>query len=170
MVAPIIAGLLATLAQNGLGMLAGAIQAKGKSVIEDKLGVKIPDDASQLTPELLQELKIKEMEHEEFLVEAQIRQAQIELEEDKAYLADTSNARNLGIELSKSAGWLNQNIMPILALVTILGGAIMLNTSTENDVRMAAVSMMTMVLGYFFGSSKGSKDKQAAIEKLGRSE
>jgi hypothetical protein len=40
---PIVASLLGTLAQNGLGLLSSAIQAKGKQVVENTLGVKIPD-------------------------------------------------------------------------------------------------------------------------------
>jgi hypothetical protein len=41
---PIVASLLGTLAQNGLGLLSSAIQAKGKEVVENTLGVKIPDN------------------------------------------------------------------------------------------------------------------------------
>jgi hypothetical protein len=37
---PIVASLLGTLAQNGLGLLNSAIQAKGKEVVENTLGVK----------------------------------------------------------------------------------------------------------------------------------
>ena len=40
---PIVASLLGTLAQNGLGLLSSAIQAKGKEVVEQTLGVKITD-------------------------------------------------------------------------------------------------------------------------------
>ena len=40
---PILASLLGSLAENGLGLLSSAIQAKGKEVVENTLGVKIPD-------------------------------------------------------------------------------------------------------------------------------
>jgi hypothetical protein len=40
---PIVATLLSSLAENGLGLLSSAIQAKGKEVVENTLGVKIPD-------------------------------------------------------------------------------------------------------------------------------
>ena len=43
---PVIAALLTTLAQNGLGLLSSAIEAKGKEVVENTLGVKIPDNPS----------------------------------------------------------------------------------------------------------------------------
>ena len=45
---PIVASLLGSLAQNGLTLLSSAIQAKGKEVVEQTLGVKIPDNP---TPE-----------------------------------------------------------------------------------------------------------------------
>jgi hypothetical protein len=43
---PIVASLLGTLAQNGLGLLSSALQAKGKEVVENTLGVKISDNPS----------------------------------------------------------------------------------------------------------------------------
>ena len=45
---PIVASLLGSLAENGLGLLSSALQAKGKEVVEKTLGVKIPDNT---TPE-----------------------------------------------------------------------------------------------------------------------
>jgi len=149
--------ILASLAAQGLSILAGAVMAKGKDVIEEKLGVNIEE--SLTSEEGLYKLKQLEVEHQEFLIDSA-------MQETKMYIEDTKSARQLGIELSKSDSWLNQNIMPFLALVTIFGGAWILLDSSNSEVRMAAVSMMTMVLGYFFGSSKGSKDKQELLSQL----
>jgi hypothetical protein len=66
MMAPIIASLLGTLAQNGLGLLSSAIQAKGKEVVENTLGVKISDAPS---PEEVSKLRQLQFEHEERLLE-----------------------------------------------------------------------------------------------------
>ncbi len=162
----LITPLLTSLASSGMSLLANAIKTKGKEVIEDKLGIKIPDDAAQLTPELLAELKRAEMEHEEFLIDAQIRHAELELRELETHIGNTKDARNLGVELSKSTSLLNQNIMPVLALVVMFGGTAILLLSIEADVRMAAVSMMTLVLGYFFGSSQGSKTANERLSKM----
>jgi len=153
--APIIASLLA----NGLGILGNAVLSKGKEVVEEKLGVSI-DDAVR-SEEGMFKLKQLELQHEEFLLSAA-------MEQDKLFFEDTKSARILGIELSKSTSWLNQNIMPILALITVFGSSALLWLSTESDVKMAAVSFITMVLGYFFGSSKGSKDKQELLNGVGR--
>ena len=45
---PIVGALLTTLAENGLTLLSSAIQAKGKQVVEEKLGVKIAVDQADI--------------------------------------------------------------------------------------------------------------------------
>lgn len=165
MIPLLLAPLLSSLAASGMSMLASAIQAKGKEFIEDKIGIKIPDDTSKLTPELLADLKRAEMEHEEDFRNYQIRLAEIELEELQTHVDNTKSARTLGIELSKSDSFLNRNIMPMLAIIVILGGSLILVLSDEPDVRLAANSMMMLVLGYFFGSSQGSKNANAELAK-----
>lgn len=148
---PILAPLIATLAEQGLGMIGNAILAKGKDVVEDKLGVKIPDDPKKLTPELLQQLQIRQMEHEEFLVGAQ-------LEEMKLAATDTKSARdmNAAIATSAEASWLSKNIVPIIALVVIVGGGVILGFHKDPEVRIVAGNLMMLVLGFYFGTSLGS--------------
>jgi len=160
MVAPLLAPLVTMLAQQGLTLLGNAVLAKGQDVIESKLGVSL----NNTPPEVLKKL---EQEHEQMLLDFALEQQKLELETNKLFLADTTSARTLGIELSKADGFLNQNVMPLLAFTTIFGGTSILLTNESADVRMAVVSMMTMVLGYFFGSSKGSKDKQELLHKMG---
>jgi len=118
---PFLVPLLQTLAANGLGMLAGAIKAKGKAVIEDKLGIKIPADAEALTPELLQQLKIKEMEHEEYLLAIQMRKAELDIEAEKSASVQVTDRWKSDMT---SDSWLSKNIRPmtlifILAIYTI---------------------------------------------------
>ena len=117
---PIVASLLTTLAQNGLGLLSSAIQAKGKEVVEDTLGVKIPDAP---TPEDVAKLRQLQFEHEERLLELGIMKARIEQEEMKALLAAAANEED---NVSKrwtadmtSDSWLSKNIRP-MTLVYIL--------------------------------------------------
>ena len=112
---PLIAGLLSELASNGLGLIAGAIEAKGKEVVEKKLGVKIPDKG--LSPELVQQLQIKQMEHEEFLINAQIKQAEMELEADSKAQVQVSERWKADM---MSDSWLSKNIRPLsLAYLTV---------------------------------------------------
>jgi len=88
---PIVATLLGTLAQNGLGLLSSAIQAKGKEVVENALGVKIGDDP---TPAEVEKLRQLQYDHEERLLELGIAKAQQEQEELKALLAAQAKQEN----------------------------------------------------------------------------
>jgi hypothetical protein len=110
---PIVASLLGTLAQNGLGLLSSAIQAKGKEVVENALGVKISDTPS---PEEVSKLRQLQYDHEERLLELGIEKARLEQEELKALLAAQANQDD---NVSKrwqadmtSDSWLSKNIRP----------------------------------------------------------
>ena len=156
------APLIQSLMKNGLTALAGAVANKGKEYVEEKLGVKIPaviDDETAL------KLKQLEFDHEESLAAMALENRKIDLEELKAGYADTDSARGLGATLADSQDWLNRNIVPVLAIVTITAGMTMLLTANNAEVRMAAVSFVMMPLGYYFGSSSGSKAKQQIIER-----
>ncbi len=154
--------LIQSLMKNGISALAGAVANKGKEYVEEKLGVKIPEEIDE---KAALELKQLEFDHAEELERLALENRKLDLEELKAGYADTDSARSLGQKLSESQYWLNGNIVPILALLTILSGMLMLWFSTNSEVRMAAVSFVMMPLGYYFGSSSGSKAKQAVIEK-----
>jgi len=117
---PIVAGLLTTLAENGLGLLSSAIQAKGKQVVEEKLGVKISDNPS---PDEVAKLRQLQYDHEERLLELGIEKARLEQEELKALLAAQANQENNVSDRWKadmsSDSWLSKNIRPA-TLVYIL--------------------------------------------------
>jgi hypothetical protein len=117
---PIVASLLGTLAQNGLGLLSSAIQAKGKEVVENTLGVKIPDNP---TPEDVSKLRQLQFEHEERLLELGIEKAKMELAEMEMYAkAAQSDAENITDRWQadmSSDSWLSKNIRP-MSLIAIL--------------------------------------------------
>lgn len=117
---PIVGALLGTLAQNGLGLLASAIQAKGKQIVENKLGVKISDNPTPAEVETLRQLQY---DHEERLLELGIEKARIEQEELRALLAAQANQENNVSDRWKadmgSDSWLSKNIRP-MTLVYIL--------------------------------------------------
>jgi hypothetical protein len=110
---PIVASLLGTLAQNGLGLLSSAIQAKGKEVVENALGVKISDNPSDAEVSKLRQLQF---DHEERLLELGIEKARIEQEELKALLAAQANQENNISDRWKadmsSDSWLSKNVRP----------------------------------------------------------
>jgi hypothetical protein len=110
---PIVATLLGTLAENGLGLLSSAIQAKGKQVVENTLGVKISDTPS---PEEVSKLRQLQYDHEERLLELGIEKARLEQEELKALLAAQANQDNNITDRWKSDmasdSWLSKNVRP----------------------------------------------------------
>ena len=61
------APIIATLMAQGLSLLGNAVLAKGQEAIEEKLGVKL-DSTSNL------DLKRLEMQHEEWLINAAIKE------------------------------------------------------------------------------------------------
>lgn len=171
-----LAPLLTELAKNGLSMIGDAILSKGKDVVEEKLGVKIPDDPKKLTPELLQQLTIRQMEHEEFLVSARLEEKKLELEEHKTELADRSNARDRDKELIKQGrnnqrgdylayGALGALILDMVALsfFEVPRG----NRDLLLVILGALIAIVKDVYGFEFGSSKSNeRNSQELVKSL----
>lgn len=101
----------------------------------------------------------------DLLIQYQQALAGIQSDLEKAYLADVSNARarEVAIATSEFAPLLNKIIVPVLALIVVIGGGAMLYWSENADVRTAASNLVMLVLGYFFGTSLGSKRANEVI-------
>lgn len=119
---PILGALLGTLAENGLGLLSSAIQAKGKEVVENTLGVKIPDNP---TPEDVAKLRQLQYDHEERLIELGIEKAKMELAEMQMYAEAAKNEDNNVSDRWKadmsSDSWLSKNIRPMSLIAIFIG-------------------------------------------------
>lgn len=119
---PIIGALLGTLAENGLGLLSSAIQAKGKEVVENTLGIKIPDNP---TPADVEKLRQLQYEHEERLIELGIEKAKLELAEmemlAKAAQSDAENVTDRWQADMNSDSWLSKNIRPMSLIAIFMG-------------------------------------------------
>jgi hypothetical protein len=102
-----------------------------------------------------------------------------QLAELEAMGKEMESARNREIQIATSefAPMLNKIVTPILALGTvaltfILYGIIIFTDVNEQSkdiliyVLGALTSAVTMVLGYYFGSSAGSKEKSSQIDDL----
>ena len=142
-----------TLLAQGLGLLGNAVLAKGKDVIEEKLGINLEEAVK--TPEGLEKLRQAEATHEEFLLSNALENRKVDLQEAALVVADVSNARdsNVKIQESPNASWLAKNAIYVIALVVVVGGGTMIAISKEADARMAAVSAVMLVLGFFFGTT-----------------
>jgi hypothetical protein len=116
---PIVASLLGSLAQNGLTLLSSAIQAKGKEVVEQTLGVKIPDNPTAEDVSKLRQLQF------ERLLELGIEKAKMELAElellAKAAQNDADNITDRWEADMSSDSWLSKNIRPMSLIAIFLG-------------------------------------------------
>jgi len=162
----VVSTILAKLAEQGLTTLAAAVQAKGKEYIESKFGIDLSKTVQ--TEEGILKLRELEMQQQEFLLSLATKKAEQDLEAEKIAAGDRDSARNRDIKVQESANasWLAKNVMHILALIVVLGGGTILVTTGEADVRTATVGLMTLVLGFYFGSSSSSRRKDETIETL----
>jgi hypothetical protein len=164
MVLPLLAPLLATLASNGLGLVADAVTKKGQQYVEEKLGI---DLTQKPTPEALAQWQEAARAHEKELI--------------SMVFEDRANARAREVELatSQNAPLLNKVVTPALALgVVALSFAlfavlIFVNVDIHSkDILIYILGVLsaavTQILSYYFGSSDGSKQKDGALESLAR--
>lgn len=154
MILPLLAPLLATLASNGLGMVADAVTKKGKEYVEEKLGIDLTQDPS---PETVANWKLAAQEHERELLQM-------------AY-GDVANARNMQVEALRQDDLFSKRFIYIFATfwsVFAAGyiGFITFGTIPEDNQRFADTilgfllgTVVATILQFFFGSSMGSKEK-----------
>ena len=154
---PIVASLLSSLAQNGLGLLSSAIQAKGKEVVENTLGVKIPDAP---TPEDVSKLRQLQFEHEERLLELGIEKAKMELAEldllAKAAQSDAESVTDRWQADMASDSWLSKNIRPMSLIAIFLGYFLFAMMSAFGlNANESYVSLLgqwgMLIMGAYFG-------------------
>lgn len=170
---PILQPLLA----NGLGMVANAVLAKGKKVVEDKLGVELKPDMS---PEDMAKVQIAAMEHEQELMRLRIEEDKLDLAELELRLKDVDSARDreTAIATSDKAPLINKIVTPILALgvVTltfVLFGVVMFDDTpvdaSRKDILIYVLGVLsaiaTQIVSYYFGSSQGSKEKSDQLKE-----
>ena len=154
---PIIGALLGTLAESGLTLLSSAIQAKGKEVVENTLGVKIPDNP---TPEDVAKLRQLQYDHEERLLELGIEKAKMELAElqlfaDAAKNEDNNVSNRWDADMA-SDSWLSKNIRP-MSLIAIFTGYFLfaMMSAFGYNANEAYVNLLgqwgMLIMGAYFG-------------------
>lgn len=154
---PVVGALLGTLAQSGLTLLSSAIQAKGKEVVENTLGVKIPDNP---TPADVEKLRQLQYDHEERLLELGIEKAKIEQQELEALLAAQANQENNVSDRWKadmsSDSKLSKNIRPMTLIYILTAYLLFAGLSAAGiNVQEAYVSLLgqwgMLVMTAYFG-------------------
>lgn len=180
MALPFLAPILGMLAEKGLGLLsdalgsatdAGVEMIKGK--VKEATGIDITsqNQVAQLSPEQIVELKKLEQDHEEFLVRTT-------LEQDEMYLKDTQNARKMQMAALKQDDRLSKRFIYAFAIILttltmIYCGLVTFMEIPPDNVRLAYTilgvllgTVLSQIVAYFFGSSKGSSDKNNLIAEL----
>jgi hypothetical protein len=154
MILPLLAPLLATLASNGLGMVADAVTKKGKEFVEEKLGIDLTQDPS---PDTVANWKLAAQQHERELLQM-------------AY-GDTANARNMQVEALRQDDLFAKRFIYVFATFWSIFAAgyigfITFGTIPEDNQRFADTilgfllgTVVATILQFFFGSSMGSKEK-----------
>ena len=184
---PFVMGLLA----SGLRLVANAALVKGKEFIKEKTGVDI--EQATLSEDDKAKLRQFQAEHEEELLRLQLEDNKLALEETKAYLADVADARRnqAAIQMSPAAPWYTKAIQPGLAALTVVSTILLFAlfvywsgdvevvrngqvvkesalNATQKDIIIYILGILsaavTQILGFYFGSSKGSEDKSKSLD------
>ena len=161
MILPFLAPVLATLAQNGLGLLADAVTKKGQQVVEETLGIDLSQDPD---PQVLAQWKDAAQQHEKQLLAM-------------AY-GDRANARAMQVAALRQNDLLSKRFVYYFAAFWSVTAALYIAFITFGDIPESNVRFADTILGFilgtviatiiqfFFGSSVGSKEKHNTLEAM----
>lgn len=152
--APIIAALL----KGGLTVLGNAVLSKGRDLVEEKIGVKLPDLSigQDLPPEQLAALRQAEFAHEQWLIEAGMRQESAALE---FVAAEDHNITERWKADTDAGVWLSANIRPIVLIYLLTAYTVLALMSAfdlsveESYVNLLGQWGMLVMTAYFGGKS-----------------
>lgn len=165
--------LIAALVNAGLPLLANAVMAKGKDIVEEKTGIKLPDlkMGEALPPEQVVALRKVEVDRETTLRELDVREYEAETK-------DKQDARDLQkAALAQDDDFAKNFIYYFAMLWTVLASAYIYGI-TFYDVPKENVRNVDLVLGFllgtalagvfqfFFGSSSRSAAKDKTINQM----
>lgn len=92
---------------------------------------------------------------------------------------DSARKREMAVATSENAPYLNKIVTPVLAICILIATFILFGLvmfaegivdSSRKDIIIYVLGVLsaisTQIVSYYFGSSKGSTDKNAAIDKM----
>lgn len=151
-------GLVRQLAGDKAGDVAEQIIGLGRTVT----GVQSPD-----------EIEAALVQNAAFAQEFRTQAANLEVDLEKAYLADRGDARDMRIELAKmgQTDWMMYAVGGVVVtgfVATVLFAFLNSDVSAEQRNLIFSLAgllggMSTQVVSYFFGSSRGSSQKTAMM-------
>jgi hypothetical protein len=184
----ILSGLFSSASKKGGNLAEGLVKKQIDRIaqkIEDKTGIKLDDIADdKLTEEQWRQLKEFELQEQELILDARNHVAEIDLESEKAHLADIQSARTAGISrdanedqfIRRFTYWYAYLITGITFSFIIFAIALpILFADQNNPIPDQAWQIVNTVIGfllgvglsaiiqYYYGSSMGSKSKDRAL-------
>ena len=176
---PLLLGLAPTVASWIMGDKTGAVVSQVTGIARDILGTTDADGIERAVatdPNLALQFKMALLQAE---ADARAHEAQMNrqaLEELNSRIADVASARSQTVELAKAGSaiaW-GSPIVSVLAIVVFAGFVYMLFAKVVPEGMKEALLLLGgsaatgygMVLSYWLGSSSGSAQKTAALEKV----
>ena len=176
---PLLLGLAPTVASWLMGDKTGAVVSQVTGIARDILGTTDAagiERAVATDPNLALQFKMALLQAE---ADARAHEAQMNrqaLEELNSRIADVASARSQTVELAKAGSaiaW-GSPIVSVLAIVVFAGFVYMLFAKVVPEGMKEALLLLGgsaatgygMVLSYWLGSSSGSAQKTAALEKV----
>ena len=159
--------LLKNVAPQLASVVSGPMGGMAVKMIADKLGVEATEDAVR--------------DHLVHNPQDAAKLAEIDLAKLQAHHAEMDSARKREIEVAGNSNvpLLNKLVTPILALgvvglsFALFAVLIFVNVTSETkDILIYILGVLsaavTQILGYYFGSSQGSKDKEDKLKGLAK--
>lgn len=175
---PLLLGLAPTVASWVMGDKTGAAVSKITGIAQDILGTSDADGIERAVaadPNLALQFKMAVLQAEADARNHEAQMSRQALEELNARLADVASARNQTVELAKAGSPLawGAGVVSVLAIVVFAGFVYMLFAKVVPEGMKEALLLLGgsaatgygMVLSYWLGSSSGSAQKTAALEK-----
>jgi hypothetical protein len=153
---PIVASIVSGLIQNGLPKIADAVVEKGVDYVQEKLGVELKPEGD-MKPEDVSRLKEAAMKHEEFMVEAEIK--------DRANARDMTKAAMQSTDaFVRRFTYYFITVWSVFAMTYI--PLITFSVIPQENVRFADTilgfmlgTVMASMFSFLLGSSFGSRQK-----------
>jgi hypothetical protein len=147
-------------AKTAISMIAKKFGFDEKEITADTVNAFVSDPEHQI--------KLRELE-----IEGEVQLRKLMNEETNLYLSDVQSARQMNVETTKATGERDLFMYILAALVVggffLLTGFLMFHAMPESSTNAAYMLFGALIGGfervcsYFFGSSKGSKDKDKVL-------
>lgn len=168
--------LIASLAGQGLGLIGNLITGKGIEFATNFIKEKVGIDIGSITEKPLSNEDAVALR--KFQAENELELQKLALEETKTYIADRQDARKMQVEALKQEDTFSKRfIYYYAAFITVATflyvAAISFLAIPEENVHFVNTVLgfllgvtLSAVIQFFFGSSKGSNDKQDKLHDI----